>query len=172
MAHPDDTHPPATTAPPPAQPDVDLRPERVTTLAGNAEQAAQALHDNTDFRNLQLDVSMFGGMERAATVVELHGTAHRVIVETLNGVERDLRHFGQSLRDAVQGHEEADELSAAALSRLAQVAPAGYADAAKAEATNTYVTEETLSIVPDEPASEGEQPPSAEAPPAEQPPAG
>lgn len=147
--HPDAPGPAATTSPA-TQPDLDLKPEQVTSLAGSADTAAQEIRDNQTFRNLTLDASMFGGVEKASAVVRLHETAHRVMVDTLDGVEQDLLHFGTSLREAVRGHEQADELSSAALQRLSQVAPAGYSDAAKAEATNTHVTDETLAIVPEE----------------------
>ncbi len=118
---------------------LEVNPEDVKQLAGTTRSTAEDLLSNKKFTSLQLDASMLGGFPTAQSVVSAHGTAHQVVVNTLQGVNEDLLAFASYLDKAVEGLGDADDLSANALDQLSQVELGGAADQARRDAQEQYV---------------------------------
>jgi len=118
---------------------LEVNPEDVLDLAGTTKTTATQLLDDADFKRLQLDNSMLGGFPTGQAVVSAHGTAHQVVLETLNGVHQDLLDFAGYLEKAVSGLGDADDLSASALDQLAQVQFGSKGDQARHDAQQLYV---------------------------------
>jgi hypothetical protein len=95
-----------------------LNPEQVEQVINMTNTQVINLNNET-FKNLQITGTAFGGYEGAHVVVATHGSAHSVATEMISGVRADLQGFVAQLKAAVERSTEADELSGAALSRMA-----------------------------------------------------
>jgi hypothetical protein len=118
---------------------LELNPEDVKDLAGTTRSTADDLLSDKKFRSLQLEPSMLGGFSGAAAVTSAHGTAHQVVLGTLQGVNEDLMAFAGYLDKAVEGLGDADDLSATALDQLAQIRYGSAGDQARVSAQEQYV---------------------------------
>lgn len=118
---------------------LEVNPEDVKELAGTTRSTAQDLLSNKQFRSLQLDASMLGGFPAAQAVASAHGTAHQVVMSTLQGVNDDLMAFASYLDKSVEGLGDADDLSATSLEQLAKVEFGDAGDQARRDAQEQYV---------------------------------
>lgn len=118
---------------------LEVNPEDVKELAGTTRTTAEDLLSNKQFRSLQLDASMLGGFSTAQAVVSAHGTAHQVVMSTLQGVNDDLMAFAAYLDKSVEGLGDADDLSATSLEQLAKVEFGEAGEQARRAAQEQYV---------------------------------
>ena len=61
------------------------------------------------FRSLTLPPDKFGDVPVARALAEQHQAAHKVFVETVEGVIKDLQEFRQNLLDSMKAHENTDD---------------------------------------------------------------
>jgi hypothetical protein len=61
------------------------------------------------FRSLTLPPDKFGDVPIARALAEQHQAAHKVFVETVEGVIKDLQEFRQNLLDSMKAHENTDD---------------------------------------------------------------
>lgn len=118
---------------------LEVNPEDVKDLAGTTRTTAEDLLSDKQFTSLQLEPSMLGGFPTAAAVTSAHGTAHHVVLSTLQGVNEDLMAFAGYLDKAVEGLADADDLSASALDQLAQIRYGSAGNTARHDAQEAYV---------------------------------
>jgi hypothetical protein len=97
-----------------------LNPEQVQDVIRMTNQQVANLNTET-FTNLKITGTAFGGYEGAQVVVATHGSAHSVATEMITGVKEDLQGFVTQLTAALGRSTEADELSEAALLKMAEV---------------------------------------------------
>jgi hypothetical protein len=121
---------------------LEVNPEDVRELAGTTRSTAEDLLSDSEFRSLQLENGMLGGFGKGADVVAAHQTAHKVVLDTLNGVHEDLMAFATYLDKSIEGLGDADDLSASALDQLAQIQYGEAGDQARVDAQENYVPPE------------------------------
>ena len=121
-----------------------LNPEQVQEVITLTN--AQATNLNTAaFKSLKISGTAFGGYEGAQVVVATHGNAHSVATEMISGVKEDLEGFVTQLTEALRRSTEADELSEAALLKMAEVQVTDHGDTKHAAAVDStgFATNET-----------------------------
>jgi hypothetical protein len=104
-----------------------LNPEQVQDVIRMTVQQVANLNRET-FTSLKITGAAFGGYEGAQVVVDTHGSAHSVATEMISGVKEELQGFVTPLTAALGRSTEADELSEAALLKMAEVQVSDHGD--------------------------------------------
>jgi len=99
---------------------VEVTIEKVTAIANAAlpQAESEVTSSTTGFRNLSLSPGSFGDVPLAQELGQQHEAAHRVFVETVEGVLQDLQEFRQKLLDSMKSHANTDDAAHAALLAL------------------------------------------------------
>lgn len=113
-----------------------LNPEQVQDVIRMTSQQVAKLNTET-FTNLKITGTAFGGYEGAQVVVATHGSAHSVATEMITGVKEDLEGFVTQLTAALGRSTEADELSEAALLKMAEVEVTDHGNAKREAAVDS-----------------------------------
>lgn len=113
-----------------------LNPEQVQDVIRMTNQQVAKLNTET-FTNLKITGTAFGGYEGAQVVVATHGSAHSVATEMITGVKEDLQGFITQLTAALGRSTEADELSEAALLKMAGVEVSDHGNAKRDAAVDS-----------------------------------
>lgn len=139
-----------------------LNPEQVQDVIRMTNQQVANLNTET-FTSLKITGTAFGGYEGAQVIVETHGNAHSVATEMISGVKEDLQGFVTQLTAALGRSTEADELSEAALLKMAEVQVTDHGNTRHAAAvdstgfaTNNTHVKEPLPTTPAEVCAPGE----------------
>lgn len=143
MGHPEDER----SSPAPRQQRVGIRPEDVLEVARTTRTKARDLEENHQFKNLHLTDDVFGGIGSARALVHLHGSAHRVVSDTIAEVSVQLTAYADGLEKSVSDLAEIEAQSGTALDTLtlrsiAQVRGGDMGDAARREAEARYAPEQ------------------------------
>lgn len=113
-----------------------LNPEQVQDVIRMTNQQVGKLNTKT-FTDLKITGTAFGGYEGAQVVVATHGSAHSVATEMITGVKEDLEGFVTQLTAALGRSTEADELSEAALLKMAEVEVTDHGNAKREAAVDS-----------------------------------
>jgi hypothetical protein len=99
---------------------VEVTIEKVTAIAQTAlpQAESEVTTSSTGFRNLSVSLGSFGDVPLAQELAQQHEAAHRVFVETVEGVLKDLQEFRQKLLDSMKSHSNTDDAAQAALLAL------------------------------------------------------
>jgi hypothetical protein len=138
-----------------------LNPQQVQQVISLTNTQASNLNTEA-FRSLKITGTAFGGYAGAQVVVATHGSAHSVATEMISGVKEDLEGFVTQLTEALRRSTEADELSEAALLKMAEVEVTDHGDSRHAAAVDstgfttneTHVNGELPTTTPTQPTSE------------------
>jgi hypothetical protein len=95
-------------------------PEVVADVKKRLHEAAAELGGGS-FRNVRVSESVFGASPAGSELGSAHGSAHRVIADTIEGVVVDLRDFQAGVEQAEQMLVTADDGAASDLNSKAAV---------------------------------------------------